>query len=344
MRSRPTTTSATRGDAAPAEKTGLHPRNRHRERYDFAALIAACPALRGFVARNRHGDDSIDFADPRAVRTLNQALLKHGYGLEWRLPEPYLCPPIPGRADYLHHAADLLAADNRGVVPRGAGVRVIDVGVGANCIYPLIGQREYGWSFLGSECDPAALAAAQRIVRANPGLDQTIELRLQPAPAKVFDGLVRPGELFDLTLCNPPFHASRHEAEEGARRKWRNLGRRADDTGKDAAKRRPSRSATQAPALNFGGTPGELWCAGGEVGFIRRMIRDSAALRGTCLWFSTLVAKEPHLAVVLSDLRKAGAKETRTIVMAHGQKQGRCVAWSFFPEAQRQEWRRHRWR
>src|SRR5690606_36462402 len=99
----------------------LHERNRHAGRYDFAALIDGTPELGSFLVAKPYGDHSIDFADPAAVRCLNRALLKSFYGVkQWELPDGYLCPPIPGRADYVHHLADLLARDNEGAIPRGA--------------------------------------------------------------------------------------------------------------------------------------------------------------------------------------------------------------------------------
>src|SRR5204863_6745415 len=93
-----------------AIKEGLHPRNRFRNRYDFSKLIECRPALAAFVSKNAHGDESIDYGNADAVKTLNQALLKHGYDLStWDIPPGYLCPAVPGRSDYLHHLADLLA-------------------------------------------------------------------------------------------------------------------------------------------------------------------------------------------------------------------------------------------
>jgi 23S rRNA (adenine1618-N6)-methyltransferase len=297
-------------------KHELHPRNRHRGRYDFPRLIAACPALARFVARNRHGDESVDFADPEAVKTLNRALLAEAYGISaWQLPDGCLCPPIPGRADYLHHLADLLAADHGGTIPRGPAVRVLDVGVGASCIYPLIGHAEYGWSFVGTDIDAAALASAQRIVRAN-RLATVIALRRQPAPARVFAGVLQADEDFDLAMCNPPFHASAAEARAGSLRKWRNLGK-------------PAQLAGREPALNFGGAGAELWCPGGEGGFVRRMIAESARIPERCRWFTSLVSKESSLPGLLAALRAAGAADARTIAMAQGQKRSRVLAWTF---------------
>jgi 23S rRNA (adenine1618-N6)-methyltransferase len=72
---------------------------------------------------------------------------------------------VPGRADYIHHLADLLALDT-GTIPENASI--LDIGTGANLIYPLIGAHEYGWRFTGSEISAEAIASAQAIVNANP--------------------------------------------------------------------------------------------------------------------------------------------------------------------------------
>lgn len=315
---------------APASgKPDLHPRNRLRGRYAFSELLASSPSLMPFVLRNAYGDDSIDFADAAAVRALNAALLKRHYGIvDWAIPPQYLCPPIPGRADYLHYLADLLAESNGGIVPCGEAIRVLDVGVGANCVYPLIGHGEYGWSFVGSDIDRVALAAAQATVDANGGYRNAIELRFQASRLAIFAGLVQTTELFDLVMCNPPFHASLDEARAGTERKWQNLGRHAADG--------------RAPVLNFGGQSAELCCAGGESGFVGRMLVESVRSAGNCLWFSALVSKASNLTAVYRALNAAGVHESRTIEMTQGQKKSRIVAWTFFNERQRQAWRNQR--
>lgn len=311
---------------SPEGKGQLHPRNRHQGRYDFPALLQAHPALARFVIRNPYGKPSIDFADPAAVRTFNRALLAQLYGLHhWDIPEGYLCPPVPGRADYLHGLADVLATSNAGIIPRGEQVRVLDIGTGANCIYPLLGHIDYGWQFVGSDIDPQALAAAQRNLVAN-GLDQAIELRLQSQRTQIFRGLLRADERFHLTLCNPPFHASASEAHSGSRRKWRNLG-----------KLDPSR---QLPALNFGGQHNELWCPGGELAFIQQMIEESREHAAQVLWFSCLVSKAGNLPMLHARLRQVGARQIRQVDMAQGQKQSRFLAWSFLDNDQQAAWRR----
>jgi 23S rRNA (adenine1618-N6)-methyltransferase len=300
------------------EKLSLHPRNRHRGRYDFAALSQALPALKDFLVANPFDANelTIDFANPAAVMALNAALLKTFYGVEsWNVPPGYLCPPIPGRADYVHHAADLLARDRNGNIPRGPDIRVLDIGVGANCIYPLIGHHEYGWRFVGSDTDAVALGAAGQIVNANAGLAAAIELRLQSGKRKIFEGILASDDRFDFVLCNPPFHASARAAEAGAARKWKNLGK----AGNPASN----------PKLNFGGQAAELWCEGGEVGFVSRMVEESAQHRAQVSRFSALVSREENLPAIHTALKAVGAHRVETIAMAQGQKKSRIVAWNF---------------
>lgn len=300
----------------------FHPRNRHQGRYDFARLIAAHPPLRAFVRANAYADESIDFADPQAVRALNAALLAQHYGIkDWNIPPQYLCPPIPSRADYVHHLADLLAAG--GNIPTGSSVRLLDIGTGANGIYPLIAQREYGWQVVGSDIDTGALASAQAILAANGIPAAQIELRLQSERNAIFKGVVQSGERFHLSLCNPPFHASLAEAQAGTRRKVGNLGKAPPHKG-------------TAP-LNFGGQANELVCRGGEEGFILRMIEESARIPQQCLWFSSLVSKAATLPALSRALQRVGVAQSQLIKMKHGQKESRVLAWSFLNEQQRRD-------
>jgi 23S rRNA (adenine1618-N6)-methyltransferase len=294
-----------------AEKKVLHERNKHRSRYDFAALVKYAPELRDQVIVNPYGDESIDFADPVSVKLLNKALLKQFYQIEhWDIPEGYLCPPIPGRADYMHYLADLLASTNAGTIPTGNKVKILDIGVGANCVYPIIGHQEYGWSFVGSDIDKKAVHSAENIIAANPVLSADLKVRLQHNKQQILKGIVKPGEQFHATICNPPFHSSAEEAAAGSTRKLQNLGK-------------------QKEVLNFGGQHIELWTEGGEVGFVKKMIQESVEFATQVGWFTTLISKSANLPFIYYALEQAKATEVRTIEMAQGQKISRFVAWTF---------------
>lgn len=307
----------------PKEKSKLHPRNKHRERYNFKQLINSCPDLAQFVKLNEYKDESIDFFNPEAVKMLNTALLKHFYKIDhWDVAEGYLCPPIPGRADYIHHIADLLSSSNNGNIPKGDKIKCLDIGVGANCIYPIIGNKEYGWSFIGSDIDPIAIESANTIIQTNSSLKEKIELRLQDNKRAVFQGVIKDEERFDLSICNPPFHSSLKEAQSGTLRKLSNL----------------KQEKVSKVIKNFGGQSNELWCLGGEEKFIRNMIHESKQFATSCLWFSSLVSKKTTLKSIYSTLKKMRVSDIKTISMGQGNKISRIVAWTFLNQEQHIHW------
>lgn len=305
-------------------KSSLHERNKHRDGYHFAELIKTLPELSPLVKQNQYGNWSIDFSDPIAVKMLNKALLLHYYQLSyWDIPNDYLCPPIPGRADYIHCLADLLAQDNQNHIPTGKQVKVLDIGVGANAIYPIIGCAEYGWSFVGSDVNPKAIKVARLIAQANGLLKGSLQCRLQSNSSAIFRNIIKPREFYLLTLCNPPFHASAQEALASAHKKLKNLGK--------------LNHPNQKAILNFGGQQAELWCQGGESAFISNMLAESVIYKQQCLWFTSLVSKKESLTIIKQQLTRIAAVDSRIIPMAQGQKQSRLVAWTFFKPDERQQ-------
>lgn len=314
--------------SAPPSKSGLHNRNPHRFRYDFAKLIEESPDLAPFVSTNRYGNESINFADPKAVKMLNKAILKKFYGIDWwDIPENYLCPPVPGRADYIHNIADLLVGTNGGSIPEGKSVAVLDIGVGANCIYPIIGSVAYGWRFTGSDIDPVSIRSSKMIVNENSVLKGMVTLKLQKNSTHFFRGVIGRDELFDLTMCNPPFHSSLENATAGTMRKRENLKLSKNDT----------------PVLNFGGKENELCCPGGEESFVSRMVKESLFFAHQCLWFTSLVSKKNTLTGLYKTLKKVKAAQVRTINMAQGNKVSRIIAWTFLDRDEHRKWKEGRW-
>ena len=294
----------------------LHPRNLHQGRYDLQLLSQACPPLADYIISNPDGQATIDFNNAQALRLLNQALLKHFYDVQfWQIPDGYLCPPIPGRADYIHYLADLLAEESGGSVPTGKQVKVLDIGTGANCIYPILGSRIYNWSFVATDIDPLSIKTAELIVKSNRNLSTNIRLREQKSSNAIFDGIIKPKDKFALTLCNPPFHASMEKAQAGTVRKVRNLHK--------------GRQTEHKAALNFGGQKNELCCPGGEIAFLKQMCIESKHYAQQVNWFSSLVSKSENIAPLKKLLTKLSAKEIKVIKMSQGQKTSRLIAWHF---------------
>ncbi|MFK8031281.1 MAG: 23S rRNA (adenine(1618)-N(6))-methyltransferase RlmF [Gammaproteobacteria bacterium] len=313
----------------PAIKSQLHPRNRHRRRYDFNRLAKACPDLANFIKPNKYDDLSIDFFDPAAVKILNRALLQAHYQIDyWDIPEHFLCPPIPGRADYIHYLADLLAGSNAGDIPKGKEVKGLDIGIGANGIYSILGQREYGWSFVGSETDELAIASVHTIIAENPTLNGYVEVRKQKNSNSTFNGIIGKNEVFDFSLCNPPFYSSQQAVEKEHLRKMRNLTKQ--------------KSVKASP--NFGGKSNELWCTGGEKQFIGNMIRQSKQMKSSCFWYTTLVSRAEHVDTFYVMLKKEEAVDVKTIAMSQGHKSSQILAWTFLTPKEQTAWATDRWK
>ncbi len=114
--------------------------------------------------------------------------------------------------------------------------------------------------------------------------------------------------MFDISLCNPPFHSSPGEAKAATTRKNKNLG-------------------IKKGSLNFGGKSNELWCPGGEVAFISQMIKESVHIN--CKWFTALASKVNSLPILYKALDKIKASQVRTLDMSQGQKKSRIIAWTF---------------
>ena len=305
-----------------SEKSSLHPRNLHRNSYDFEALIFVLPELKHYVFKNDYDTLTINFSIPKAVRLLNKSLLLKYYNVkDWYIPDENLCPPIPGRADYVHYLADLLAEEN-GNIPTGTSVKGLDIGTGANLVYPLIANHSYGWEILGTDINQGSLENAQKILESNPDLEENIQLKLQPDSNLIFKNIILSKDRFTFSMCNPPFHESEEDAMLGNRRKSNNLRKKKVDKTN----------------LNFSGNASELWCEGGEMAFIKKMINESVQFSSQVLWFTSLVSKKDNLHQLTTLLKNLNVPEFKTIDMAQGQKISRILAWTFIPKENRKDW------
>lgn len=289
------------------KKGELHPNNPHKGKYDFGTLTKKLPELKKYVRKNPRGEDTIDFSDTEGVILLNKALLKTFYNVDnWEVPKGFLVPPIPGRADYIHYISELLEKKDN--------VKVLDIGTGANCIYPIIGSQSYGWSFVATDIDLKSVENAQKIIEKNDNLRNKIVLKHQKNKDNIFMGIIEKTDRFDLTMCNPPFHSSLEEAIKANERKVKNLGKDNKNIKK---------------GFNFGGQKAELWCQGGELLFLKKMIKESAKFSSQVSWFTTLVSDKDNLKPLKKLLEKVEIKEMKIIEMSQGQKISRILAWRF---------------
>lgn len=278
----------------------LHPKNAHINGYDFSFLAEKYPKIKEFIIE-KYEKETIDFSNPIAVKTFNKALLSAYYNIEyWEFPEANLCPPIPGRIDYIHYLAD--------VIGNAKEVTVLDLGTGATCVYPLLGNAAYQWKFVGTDIDTQSLSIAQKIIDKN-ALSDKIELRFQKNENHVLKGILHEDDCFTITMSNPPFYASAEEARGANRRKSRNLG--------------------SNPVRNFAGNSNELWYIGGEKAFLHTYLYESSLHPEASQWFTSLVSKKENVESMQKSAKKLGAAEFNIIPMHQGNKVTRIVCWRF---------------
>jgi 23S rRNA (adenine1618-N6)-methyltransferase len=272
---------------------------------------------------------SIEFSNPIAVRILNKSLLNHYYGIKnWDFPENNLCPPIPGRADYIHHIADLLAENNFGKIPKGDKITCLDIGMGASCIYPIIGNTEYDWKFIASDIDLKSINSARKIIESNDIIKNKIECRLQKNKNSIFKNIVKKEDKIDLIICNPPFHSSKEDAQKSTLRKLRNL----------------SDKKVKKNHVKFAGANNEIIFEGGEIKFIENIVNESKLYSNNCYWFSTLVSKQSNLKKTYKLIDRNGAYFVKTIPMGTGNKSSRIVAWTYLSKEAQNKWRDENWK
>ena len=288
----------------------MHTRNKHLHGYDLQKLKSAYKGLSTHIIKN-NDKDTIDFSNPKSVLELNKALLIADYKLKYWQPTPNsLCPAVPGRADYVHHVADLLAESNNGVIPRGKNVKILDIGTGSSIIYPVIGAQEYEWDFVGTEIDRSSIHQAEVNVNKNIWLKKKIKLRYQDERERILDGIIFPEDKFDAIMCNPPFFKSREENWAKSTKKFQNL-----------------KGAETPTVQNFAGHPNELWCPGGEKAFITQLIYDSQKYKNQIRWTTSLVSSKENLKPLIAVLEYHKAAQIKIIDMEQGQKKMRILAW-----------------
>ena len=282
----------------------MHPKNRHLNGYDLIRLTKVYPPLKKYIVTNQFAKESLDFKQAGVVKALNTALLKADYNISyWDFPISHLCPPIPGRADYLLYLNELLIQHGLDQSP----IKILDIGTGATLIYPLLGCRLFNWQFKASDINPEALQNAQNIIAQN-HLQNCIHLMRQNNRTQLLKGIILPDEKFSASICNPPFFDSPTQALKTRHRKQKNL--KIKDTG-------------------FKGLAKELWTPGGELQFVKKYINESQNYKHQIKLFSSLISSQKNLAQLIRYIKRAKIFKYEVIKMTQGHKQSHILVWYF---------------
>eukprot|EP01041_Mallomonas_annulata_P001518 gene1518-2918_t len=142
----------------------MHERNPYKRRKpDFMILANKYPLFREKISVSSIGKLFLNWKDPETLRCLTKVLLLEDFGIELHLPQNRLCPPVPNRLNYicwLSELVDILQLNK-------SNIQILDIGVGASCIYPILGYKSYNWNFIGCDIDPISLEWAYKNIQSN---------------------------------------------------------------------------------------------------------------------------------------------------------------------------------
>jgi 23S rRNA (adenine1618-N6)-methyltransferase len=138
----------------------LHYRHFYRiQGLDFDELADLYPESLGlYVGYNNkyhvNKDKKIDWNNINAQLCLTKTLLYHDFGITVTLLPEFLCPTVPNRLNYICWISELLDLT---LNPYKNNI-IVDIGTGGSLIYPLLGCRCFGWSFIGSDINSNSIS------------------------------------------------------------------------------------------------------------------------------------------------------------------------------------------
>ncbi|KAL1512651.1 hypothetical protein ABEB36_002210 [Hypothenemus hampei] len=276
----------------------MHPRNIYKTPPDFKQLAFKYQEFKNYVKLDLSGKPVFDFKNPEALRVLARTLLKEDFSLDVEIPKNKLVPTIPLRLNYILWIEDLL-----NYFQCNEGIKGIDIGTGASCIYPLLAVKKNNWRMLATETDDESIKFAQINIENN-GLNTLISI-VKPSGDHLLPDI---DEDYDFCMCNPPFFASTQELHPSF--KSRKLDR-------------------PRPKNAFVATVTEVVAKGGEVEFIEKLIEESLVLKTKIKLYTTMVGQKSDLPALKKKLREAKVFSFKETEFCQGNTTRWGLAWTY---------------
>jgi 23S rRNA (adenine1618-N6)-methyltransferase len=271
----------------------MHPENKYyNNKPNFKLLAKKHPEFSKFVYKNKFNSYSINWKNKDAVKELCKTLLKEDFKIEyWDIPDGYLIPTITSRLNYLYWIKDLLQDSKR--------FDGIDIGTGANLIYPLLGNKIFKSKFVATDINEDSLKIAKEIITRN-CLDNEIKLVLQKNEENIFEGVISENDQFGFSMCNPPYFVIEEDVKQ------------------------------ENPNTDCQYNEKEVYCRGGEYRFINNMIRESKVYKYNIIWFTTLVGKKKNYDLLLKLIKSdREIEDVRCTTFYQGKLARWGLAWTY---------------
>ena len=209
----------------------------------------------------KYGEFSFDWSNNNLSLLMTKSILNYYFNIKYYdIPNNFLIPPVPSRLIYINVIQSLLTLfkvfDKNEIIG-------VDIGTGANIIYPILGNKIYNWKFICSDINDEAIKNGKRIINENK-LENGIKLIKQKYKYNIFLGILNREKKYAFTMCNPPYYDYQDEIK-------------IEDSKRDCE-------------YNFD----EIYYKNGEIGFFERYFEESIYFSKNVFLFSFLIGKKSN--------------------------------------------------
>ena len=232
---------------------------------DFSLLIKKFPELTKYtLLKNEDGEYSFNWSDNKLSLLITKCILDFYFKIKYySIPNNFLIPPVPSRLNYINLIKTLLISFNILTSKEENEIIGIDIGTGANLIYPLLGYSLYKWKFICSEINNEAFENSIKIIKENK-LEEYIKLIKQKYKNYIFVGIINREKKYTFSICNPPYYDYEDEIKK-------------EDKNKNCE-------------YNFD----EIYYKNGEVGFFNKYFQESLCYSKNIFLFTYLIGKKSN--------------------------------------------------
>ena len=231
---------------------------------DFLILIKEFPELKKFIIKydEKIEEFSFDWSNNDLSLLMTKSILNYYFNIKYYdIPKGFLIPPVPSRLNYLNLINELIKDIKK------ENIIGVDIGTGANIIYPILGNSIYNWKFICSEINNESYNNAKLILQKN-NLEENINLIKQENKNNIFVSIINQENKYTFSMCNPPYYDYEQEIK-------------IEDKKRDTE-------------YNFD----EVYYEKGELGFFERYFEESICYKKNIFLFTILIGKKSNSEII----------------------------------------------
>ena len=230
---------------------------------DFLTLIKEFPELKKYILKqneDNEGEFQFDWSNNELSLLMDKSILNYYFNIKYYdIPKGFLIPPIPSRINYINLINSIITKLIKDIDIKN--IIGIDIGTGANIIYPILGYSIYKWKFICTEINKEAYNNAKLILQKN-NLENNINIIKQNNKDNIFISILNRENKYIFSMCNPPYYNYENEIK-------------LEDKKRDNE-------------YNFD----EIYYKNGEYGFFQRYFEESICYKNNVFLYTILIGKK----------------------------------------------------